>query len=323
MASNTDTLRSGEIAQRTDMVLSGLSSGGLIPEEKANQFIKIVQNSTPLMSACRIEPMRSHTKKLPKIIFADRVIRADPGDGTALGSGQRVAPTTSEVSLVAKKIVAQVKIGYDALEDNVEGDAFENTLLTLLFQRFGVDLEELALRSDTTIVDSTLVAHGFAQQDGWLTRISSHTVDASNAHITRALFEQARRSVPLKFRQASQGRHAFYVPEFAGDKWRDIVGERATMLGDAAMQSPDLPRCGGSQVVQVSNMPVTTGTPDTSTVLYTDPRNLIMGIYKNMSFKVKDTPEEDGIRVYVRTRVAFAVEQENAAALIENVRAED
>jgi len=321
MSTATETLLDGHPAKRADATLSSLSSGGLLPEEKANQFIKIVQNSTPLMQRVRVEPMKNPTKKLPKIIFAGRVVRADPGDATGLGSGQRVAPTTSEISLVAKKVVAEVKIGYDALEDNVEGAEFENTLITLLFEKFGVDMEELALKSDTTEADSTLVAHGFAQQDGWLKRITSNVVDASDAAVSRALLEQMRASVPLKYRQASKGRHAYFLEEHAGDKWREIIGARATALGDMAVTGEALPRCGGAEVMQVSNLPVASGSPDTSTGLYTDPKNLILGVYKGMTFKVKDMPEEGGIRIFVRTRVAFAVEQEDAACLITNLYA--
>lgn len=312
------SLRQMTSEQRTDFLASALSSGGELPTEVATKFIEIAQNATPLLAGCRVEPMASKTKKLPKILFASRVVRADPGDGSALGSGQRIAPTTSEVTLNAKVIEVEGFLGYTALEDNVEGEMFEETYLRLLAEKVGVDLEEMALMSDTDIVDATLVAHGMAQQDGWLKRISSNVINASNAYLSRELLEQARSSVRLKFRRMN--RHAFYVAEKAGDRWRNIVADRATATGDRALESVDLPVCGGSKVIQVGNMPVTTGTPDTAPAIFTDPKNLILGWYRKMTIKVVDEPWNGGVHVYIRMRAAFAVEQENAAAKITALR---
>mgnify|MGYP006890138028 FL=1 len=67
-------------------------------------------------------------------------------------------------------------------------------------------------------------------------------------------------------------------------------------------------------------MPVTTGTPDVSTAIFTDPKNLILGWYKKMTIKVVDEPWNGGVHVYIRMRAAFSVEQENAAAKISALR---
>lgn len=215
MATADDTLRNLSPAQRADALLSMISSAGGLPEEKVMEFIRIAQNATPLMKACRVEPMKAPTKKIPKILFNGVVLRADPGDGSALASGQRVAPTTSEISLVAKKYVAEVKLGYDVLEDNVEADALESTILTLLAEKVGIDLEGIALAGDTSIVDATQVAQGFAQADGWLKRITTNVVSAGGATLGATLLSTARASVPLRFRTG--GGHQFFVGEYAGD----------------------------------------------------------------------------------------------------------
>ena len=165
------------------------------------------------------EPMASKTKKLPKILFASRVVRADPGDGAALGSGQRIAPTTSEVTLNAKVIEVEGFLGYTALEDNVEGEMFEETYLRLLAEKVGVDLEEMALMSDVDIVDATLVAHGMAQQDGWLKRITSNVVDQADAALSESLLTTLKLSVPRRFRQ---GQHKFWAEDGAAEHWRGL-----------------------------------------------------------------------------------------------------
>lgn len=305
--------------KRADFLIAALSSAGKLPEEKAREFVRIAQNATPMLKAARVVTMRSHTTKIPKLIFADPILKADPGDGVAVSSGNRTAPTTSEITLTSKEVVATVKLGDQALMDNVEGEDFEATLMTLIAERVGVDLEALALGSDTTIVDATMVANGYAQQDGWLKLISSNVVNFSNGAVTKARMQALLTAVQLKYRQ--QQKHQYFVEEYAGETWRDLLGDRATALGDRAILEGALPPCNGKPVVQVGNMPVTTGTPNVSSILFTDPRNLLLGVYKDITIETDRRPQERATYIVVSMRVAFGVEHEAAAAKGNNVLA--
>lgn len=327
MASADDTLRALDPAQRAAFTISSLSSGGQLPEEKANKFVELATNDTPILSQCQVEKMASSVKKLPKIAFAGRIVRTGPGDDTALGDSVRAAPTPSETTLTTKEYVAVVPVGYQALEENVEMDAFEAKLMRMIAIQWGVDMEELALSSDTTIDDVTLVAHGFARQDGWLKLITTNVVNASSAYVSALLLEQLRVSVPSRFRR--QKCHQFFVGEKAANKWRETVAARATVAGDAALMNADLPLVGGTKVIEAPNLPVTSGSPDTAPVLYTDPKNLLFGVRtgivggnsQGISMKVEDDPKYSRVNIYVRARVAFGVMHEPAAAKGTNFRA--
>jgi Phage capsid family len=322
MPSNTETLRQIEDpAKRADFVLSTLSSGGEIQPQAAKKFIQLALNATPLLSQCNQFDMPAKEFHVPRMVFAGPILRAETSERTEVSSGNRAAPTTSEVVLSAKEYDGEVNLTYKVLQDNVEAEALENTILTMIAQRVGVDLETLALVSDTTISDSGLVARGYAQQDGWLKLITSNVVNASSAHVNKAILEQARASVPLKYRQQRMNQYKYFVEEHAGNKWRESISDRMTPGGDAALVNAELPRVGGTAIEMVGNMPVTTGSPDLSTAIFTDPKNLYMGMWRKVSIRAQDWPSLKCVRIFVTVRVGFAVEQEFAAAKITNVRA--
>lgn len=317
---NSQTLQGMDAKQRADFVLTGsLSSGGKMPDDKRRVFLELAQNATPLLAKVRREDMPSETYAIPRIIFADDILRSGPTEGTELSSLQRVAPTTSEISLTSKNYEGVVKVGRHTLMDNVEGPKLFNKLVTLIAKRVGVDIEKRGLQSDTTISDPTLVANGYAKQNGWLKRIASRTIDLANADISRASLESAISALPLRYRETMAP--AFFVEEYAGDKWRQSIGERATALGDQAVMQKKLPPIGGYDVMQVGNMPVTTGTPNTASALFADPQNLILGIYKDVEIETEEVKRENSIYIIVRLRAAFGVEQEEGCVLLENVKA--
>lgn len=321
MANTVDILRgfNALVGKRANADTGILSSGGAMPVEVEKEFLRIAQNATPLLTTCRMVTMGAPTKKIPKLIFEDDVLRADPGEGVALASGVLAVPTASEVSLVSKKVMAEVDITDELFEDNVEGDSLEATIMEMLAERVGVNVEKMALMSDTAIVDPTLVANGMAQQNGWLKLVTSNTVAFSSADLTRAKMNALLVSIALKYRQ--KAKHQYFVEEYAGEVWRDIIGDRATAAGDAAVTGGEIPRCNGKTVQQVGNMPVTSGSPNISSILLTDPKNLIIGWQRGVTLELERKASQCLTKVVVSMRLAFAVEHQAAAAKGTSVKA--
>ena len=313
MGKTNEILRKLPVEQRADALAALLAGGGALPAEKAREFIRLVQNATPLLKAARVVEMPTPTYSLPKILFGSMIVKAAPTDGDELAAADRSAPTVSEISLVAKDYMASVKVSDKFMEDNVENESIEDTFMTLIAERVGVDLETLALASDT------LGAGAYALQDGWIKRITSNVVNAASVDLTRAHLEAALVAVALRFR--AQGRHAFYVEEYAGEVWRKTIGDRATALGDKAILEGTLPPAAGRPVIQVGNMPVTAGAPNTAPALFTDPRNLILGMLRNIRIETERVVREQATYIVVTFRVAFAVEHEAAASKITLVKA--
>ena len=299
---------------RTDVTTSGLSSGGAMPTEAATQFIKIAQNATPLLAKCRKVTMPTKDFRIPKIVMTGRMLKAAPSEGAA--SSSRVAPTTSEVLLESKRYQLAVKITDEMLEENVEREGFEGTLMELVAEKVGIDTEEIALASDTLSSDADL-----ALQDGWLKLITSHVVDADDANVSASIFNAGHRAVPLRFRR---GRHIWFVQEHAGETWREALSARQTALGDAAILNGQIPPAVGRPVEQVGNMPVTAaagGHPDVSKAIYADPANLILGFFRDVRIEVERVARESSNYIIVTVRQAFQIEHEAACSKLINVRA--
>lgn len=299
---------------RADVTTSGLSTGGALPTEAADRFIQLAQNATPLLAASRRVTMKSKDFRIPKIVMNGRMLKAAPSEGSQ--SSSRVAPTTSEILLASKPYNLTVKVTDEMLEDNIEQGKFESTLMALIAEKVGVDTEEIALASDTGSLDADL-----ALQNGWLARLTSNVVDAADADVSQTIFEAGHRAVPMRFRR---GKHQWFVQEHAGEKWRQVISARQTNLGDQAILNGQIPPAVGRPVLQVGNMPVTAATgphPDVSKIIYCDPMNLILGFWREVRMEVERVARESSNYIIVTTRMAFAVEHEAAASIIENVRA--
>ncbi|MFP9167082.1 phage major capsid protein, partial [Enterococcus faecalis] len=85
----------------------------------------------------------------------------------------------STVNLSTKEVIAEVNITYDTLENNIEKDGLQNTIMQMIAERAAVDIEELLVNGDTSSSDSYL-----AQLDGIRKQATSHIVDAAGEELT-------------------------------------------------------------------------------------------------------------------------------------------
>ncbi|MDE1376777.1 phage major capsid protein, partial [Bacillus licheniformis] len=158
----------------------------------ASAFIRMVQNTPTIFSESRVIQMENDSQKFEKIGFGQRILRA-ADEGKALAKDQLTAPVTSTVELNAKEVIAEVNITYDTLENNIEKDGLQQTLMQMLAERAAVDIEELIVNGDVASSDPYL-----AQLDGIRKQSVSHIVDAGGEQISRQLFKQGLKAVPAK-----------------------------------------------------------------------------------------------------------------------------
>lgn len=136
--------------ERADITLDDLASnGGLLNEEQANRFIDFVYEAPTLLKEVRQVKMNSHTTKIEKIGFGQRILRPSPGSGQELAANDRVKPTTDKIEINTEEVVGEVWLPYEVLEDNIEEANLEETIMRNIALRTAVDLEELAIQGDT------------------------------------------------------------------------------------------------------------------------------------------------------------------------------
>lgn len=300
------------LLQKADLVLADLAGGGALLPEQANTFIRTLMDSPTLINVCRVVPMRSPSTKINKIGFGTRILRPAVAS-TALSQGDRSKPSFGQVELITKEVIAEIRIPYAVMEDNIERAAVATngaanstvgglhaTILQMIAERSALDLEELMLLGDTTSGDAYL-----ALMDGWLKRCSTHIVDAAAAPISRTLLKNGVKAMPDKYLRDRNALMQMVSIDNETDL-RELFAARQTALGDAQAQGTTPLYIHGSRVVGVPMMPTESG-------LYVNPNNLIMGIQREISLEFdKDIQTREYI-IVLTARIANAVEEIDAA----------
>lgn len=321
MSSNAELLR------KADLAITNLQTDGgvLAPDEGANFIRKLIKPSVVLREA-RVVEMNSPQRKINKISFATRILRK-AASATALTLNQRSKPTTDQIELSTKEQIAEVRLPYDVLEDNIERATAANneasntgpgglrqTLIELIAQRASTDLEELALLGDITYTSGDADDQAFlSQNDGYLAIASSdgEVVDNGNQVITKTTFKAGQNALPSQYlRDKTAMRH--YVSMANELEYRDSLANRGTGLGDAMTTGAAAAMAYGSQVVPVHLLPETDG-------LFVNPLNLIFGIQRQVSMEFD---KDITARVYIivlTCRVDFKVEEPEAIVRYENI----
>jgi len=325
-----------EILQKADLTLSdlqGSGKGGLLQAEQSNTFIRKLIKSPTMINAVRVKTMNSPQMKINKIGFGKRILRKATS-GTALDTAAqdgafdanaeataRAKPTTEQVELNTKEVMAEVRIPYDVMEDNIEQataannethnsgpGGLRNTIISLIAERAALDLEELALLGDTNSSDGYL-----AMFDGWLklAEDNGNVVDNQGATISKDMFKQGLKTMPDQYlRQRSALRN--YVSVNNEIEYRDTLANRGTALGDSVIQNDRGVPAYGASVLPVPMMPEAKG-------IFTNPLNCIMGIQRQISMEYEKDISARVYTIVLTARVAFQIEETEAAVLYKNI----
>lgn len=313
-------MTNAEIAARADFALADLTAGGgLLNADQSNQFLDMVTEESTLIQSIRTVRMKSSSMKINRIGFGGRILRAASETGGQNDSGsndrnlpaaQRAKVQTQQIQMDTSEIIAEVRIPYEVLEDNIEGANFEDHIMRLIAGRAALDLEELALFADTGSSDSYL-----ALQNGFLKRATQHIVDNTNAGPNDNLFVNGLLALPQKYlRYLDQMRAWVSVQNTI--KMRQSRAARATALGDASVTGTGPLITQGLNIVPAPALAVD-GIGKMGLMTY--PQNLIMGVQRDITV---ETDKEIRSREYVivlTMRVAFQIEDTDAVVKFVNI----
>lgn len=168
-----------QLLSRLDQALKAITTAGLggskLEPEKAQAFVRATEVKAKILPQARRLDMKSHTRDIDRVGFGSRILQAAT-ENTEPGADS--APTFANNQLVSEELIAVVGITDSALEDNIERENFEDTLVQMMGERAGVDLEELYMQGDKASADTFL-----KKIDGWLKRaaaaVSGTIVDAA------------------------------------------------------------------------------------------------------------------------------------------------
>ena len=311
-----------ELLSRADVTIASLDTGGGILEpEQSKQFIDMVMDEPTILKQSRVIRMNKPKVWISRMGFGSRILRAarnsagqgaedDGSNGRYVRKADRAAPTTSKIELTENEIIAEVRIPYESLEDNIEGQSLEAHIMRLIAQQAALDLEEWALWADTGSSDAYM-----ALADGWIKRSTAHIADNLNDGINPDLIANALLALPQKYLK--------YLPMMRGFismantiRYRQRVSQRMTGAGDSAMMGT-LPLYAHS--LQLEGAPMLAADDIGATGLVTFPKNLIFGIRRDISVETdKDIRSREYI-IVLTLRAGLQVDDTDAIVKLVNI----
>uniref|UniRef100_A0AAU8L0T1 Structural protein n=1 Tax=Pseudomonas phage PA_L9 TaxID=3232177 RepID=A0AAU8L0T1_9CAUD len=308
--------------KRADLSIGQITSaGGVLLPQQSNRFIDFILEQPTVIRQARVIRMGAPEVNINRMGFDSRVLRAARQDGSANDDGSndryvrkadRAAPNFGKIPLTSKEVIAEVRIPYEVLEDNIEGASFEEHLMRSLAERVAVDLEELALWGDTTLgaTDPYL-----ALFDGWMKLANVHVLDNASAGITPDVFALAQKTLPQKYARLLPQLKAF-VSVYNQINYRQAVARRQTGYGDSALQNAIDVRAYG---LPIEPAPMIGIKENGESGLVTVPQNLILGIRRDITLETAKDIRSREIIIVVTARVGTQIDDRDAVVRLKNL----
>lgn len=323
-------LSTKELLAKATMTLSDFGGSGEAPLtiEQVATFLRLAITPQDMLPTVRTVQSNSNKWQESKVLMDSRIMR--PGtEFTRLTGTDLVKPTTGIVEISTSLIRGEVPISDEVMEDQVERAGFGDTIMAMIAEGSGRDIEELMIQGDT---DDSQIGHGEAAGaylrliDGWLKRALADTgnnvTDAtSDGQDYQTIFNKLITSLPDRYKRDIANMR-LYVPRRLEEKYRDSLAARGTPLGDQMLEGTKPLQYQGYQIKGVANFPIAAGTPDTSFILLTNRLNLYAGFRRMIKIEPFRDPREGGTSFVVTARVDAQIAQVAATAVAKTVDVE-
>jgi hypothetical protein len=272
----------------------------VLSREQADRFIDMVVDTSVLMKYVRVERVNNKSGEVNKLDIADVVTE---GANTTSRASTRT-PSEKVMSYDCEKYRSAFDITSDFEEDNIEGAAIRDKLMTMFTKRISTDTEIAAIQGDdslTTGDSSSALNNLLGVNDGWSKILkaevpSAQQVDAAGAAPSAKLYYDMRRKIPARYRVAKPS-YKWIMPSGPYDKWSLDWSARETSGGDAALSNWLVPPPWGIDRIEVPLMPedLTWGTAGTdgSEIWLTPPENLVVFFRRDITFEFERQPRQD------------------------------
>ncbi len=300
------------VLEKADLALADLTAGGgLLQPAQAQKFIRILIDESVILKQGTVVPMKSPKQLIEKIRFAGRILRAG-AEAAAVPAGDRSKPDLSQVELDAQLFKAEVRLNNEVLEDSIERGQLRQTIMQLMAEAISRDIDEVIIRGDTTSPDPFL-----AKLNGLLKQATSNIVDAQNQSTNKGIFRDMLKSMPSAFLRNKREMRFFTSVDSEID-YRDSLAERATVVGDKFLEQDEPVAYSGVPIMDVPLFPENLGAGTNATnVLLTDPKNVNIGIWRNIRVET-DKLVSEGVLIIVAT-LRFDVKYAEETAVVKAI----
>lgn len=259
-------------------IQTGTLTSGLLNPEQARKFIQQTFDATNLGGLVRHEMRTAKTGEIDKIGIARRQLRKKTEN---TDDGYRATVNTSQIEYSTTAVRLPWEITEETLRENIEGQNLEAIITNLMTTQLGVDMEDLYLNGDED-VETSDPDHDFLYiNDGWIKQIGNggHVYDASGeASMSLDLFYKTLAQLPNKY---NNGKLRWLMSPKRAQEWELFLLNKIVNAGGAV---PDSLYNSPARIPAVECPSL-----DDSTILLTDPKNLI--VVNTYSMQIRKTTE--------------------------------
>jgi len=303
------------LLEKADLAIADLTAGGgiLLPAQ-AKKFMRLLIKQSALMQMATVVPMPAPKYQVSKIRFGSRILR--PGqEGVALTQAERSKPDLSFLELDAQLFKAEVQLSDEVLEDNIERGELRQTILEMIAEAAGRDMEELVINGDTTSADPFL-----AVLDGVLRQSVSHVVDVAGGQLTKNILRDLLKSLPNEYLRDKKAM-SFLTSVDADLEYRNTLAERATVGGDKFLEDDTPVLYSGVPVKPIPLFPDNLGPANNQTVtLLCNPKNIHVGIWRQIRIESFRDVSAGVLRIVATLRFDVKYADELATAKAVNIQ---
>ncbi len=284
------------LLQKADLAIADLTSGGLLLTQQVDKFFEIMIKQAVLTSMVSVSPMRGPVHRFDKTRFGSRVLK--PGtEATALPVAYRSKPDLCYIELSSSLLKAEARMSEEVLEDQIEHETFQSTVLQMLGKAVARDLDFLLAQGDTTSGDALLAVF-----DGFIKQATTNVVSAGGVKLNKAVLRDMIKTMPDEFANEPL---TYITNRQAKIDYKDSLADRATPLGDSNVAANGDVTFQDYKIVTVPEFPNNLGTGTNETrVLLCDPKNMLMGVQREIKVKMAEDIVAGQFIIVVSLRVA-------------------
>lgn len=276
----TNDFSTMDAIQKANFTLAALTSAGLLVPEQSSQFMELAILGSVLLGEITVTPMTSPQREINKMVFGTSRILGPGTSGGAVPYNQRVRPDLSKVTLSTVLAKGEVRVEDEVFEDNIERDKLQSTLMGLIGEKAGADMEDLAVNGTPGNADPYLA---LLPQGGFIYQIVTNLVAAGGVRLNKTVLRDVWKAMPRQFRRF-KNTLMFITSMDAQVDYADTIASRQTPGGDDALMKTDVasaPKWTGVPILGVPLWPEVQGGNQTS-VVCTNPKNLTVGVQRDI-----------------------------------------
>jgi hypothetical protein len=329
----------GDFASTTGLsgvhVGSEAGNGGILNPEQSARFLDYMFDATVIGKVARTVRMKSDTTEIDRIGVGEKLMKLAT---EATDTASNASVTFSKISLTTKKLRLDWELSTESLEDNIEGADLEDHIARMLATQAGNDIEDVILNGNTTLTDDALYKafNGVVKK----AKTYGHVVDAGGDAVSRAVFNDALKALPRKYKQRRTDLRFLsgsnLIQDYLYSTSQNIQNVNPQDIASGIIRG-DVPVLGGPAgyvapyafgipIVEVPLLPETqTGDYSAATGSHGDihltfPNNVVIGIKRDVTVYRFFWPRKDSIEYTMYTRVGVQIEQADAWVVVKNVK---